>query len=267
MRQFAIAAAVLSAATASMGAYTFTGSPIVENFDGLPNSNPTGLTTSATAGIQVAVTGSGFDAAKIAGSGSTNTSMFADNGTRASGAIYFFGNASGSMPSSVNSETALGSIASGTNTMAFGFQLINGTAFPIDSVTIRFTQENWRSSTSTQNVLEASYSTASTATTYLTDAGFIDLNGLDLIGPAPVASNGALDGNDPANQVARLETISGLFIAPGDSLFVRWVDFNDVGNDAGLAIDNLNIVATLVVPEPASLGLIAAAGLVALRRR
>ena len=55
--------------------------------------------------------------------------------------------------------------------------------------------------------------------------------------------------NDPStNTVAVSATISGLTWAPGDSLFIRWNDFNDAGNDAGVAIDNLSMIAT--VPEP-----------------
>ena len=75
--------------------------------------------------------------------------------------------------------------------------------------------------------------------------------------------NGGLGGfNDPStNTVAVSATITGLNWAPGDSLFIRWNDFNDAGNDAGVAIDNLSMVAT--IPEP-SCGLLLGLGFAAL---
>jgi hypothetical protein len=77
-----------------------------------------------------------------------------------------------------------------------------------------------------------------------------------------------LDGNSAANQAARSFTFAGINLAVGSSLYLRWQDFNDVGNDAGLAIDNMTISAT-AVPEPTSAGLLALAGVtgMAFRRR
>jgi hypothetical protein len=57
-------------------------------------------------------------------------------------------------------------------------------------------------------------------------------------------------------------------VPAGASLFIRWTDFNDAGNDAGLAIDQLQMNFT-PVPEPGTLALVAlgAMGLMARRRR
>lgn len=46
----------------------------------------------------------------------------------------------------------------------------------------------------------------------------------------------------------------------GDTLWLRWVETNNVGNDHGLAIDNFNI-AVSAVPEPASALLLAGGAL------
>lgn len=56
-------------------------------------------------------------------------------------------------------------------------------------------------------------------------------------------------------------TITGVNWAPGETLFIRWNDFDDVGTDAGIAIDNLTMIAT--VPEP-SCGLLLGLGVAAL---
>ena len=61
-------------------------------------------------------------------------------------------------------------------------------------------------------------------------------------------------------------TITGINWAPGDTLFIRWNDTDDTGTDAGIAIDNLSMIAT--VPEPSG-GLLIGLGFaaLALRRR
>lgn len=69
-------------------------------------------------------------------------------------------------------------------------------------------------------------------------------------------------------------TISGLSWADNETLWLRWVEINDTGNDHGLAIDNFTFTATgpssAAVPEGgmtvAMLGL-SMAGMAALRRR
>jgi hypothetical protein len=58
--------------------------------------------------------------------------------------------------------------------------------------------------------------------------------------------------------------------AAGDTLWVRWIEKNDPGNDHGLAIDNLSFSVS-AVPEPQTYALfiagIAALTFVARRRR
>jgi hypothetical protein len=57
-----------------------------------------------------------------------------------------------------------------------------------------------------------------------------------------------LDGNAVANQVAFTDVVIPLQLAPGETGFVRWSDVNDAGNDAGLAIDDLSMTASLDLP-------------------
>ena len=57
--------------------------------------------------------------------------------------------------------------------------------------------------------------------------------------------------------------------AAGDTLWVRWIERNDAGNDHGLAVDDLSLSVS-AVPEPGALALmlagLAAVGFVARRR-
>ena len=82
---------------------------------------------------------------------------------------------------------------------------------------------------------------------------------------SPAALGGVIsagrDGNAIPYQATVSATISGASWAPGDTLFIRWNDSDDVGTDAGIAIDNLSMIA--MVPEP-SCGLLLGLGLIAL---
>ena len=57
-------------------------------------------------------------------------------------------------------------------------------------------------------------------------------------------------------------TLTGLALAPGASLWVRWSDFEASGSDDGLAIDDFSVrgLASVVqaVPETMSTGLMGA---------
>ena len=56
--------------------------------------------------------------------------------------------------------------------------------------------------------------------------------------------------------------------AAGDTLWVRWVEKNDAGNDHGLAIDNLSIQTVSAVPEPGTYAmLLAGLGVVGIAAR
>lgn len=223
---------------------------------------------SATIGVQNVIPGlTSWRGVKRAGTGTTATAFNLGDGSGNSGGLYGFRNTG-------SAEYALGSVASGSNAMAYGVELQNNGSAAIISITISFTQENWRSSTSatgTPNTVNASYArsstSAATASDFLTSASnFSDLDNLDLVGPTPVTTNGALNGNDPLNQTFRSQTI--VFagnLAVGESVWLRWQDVDDQGNDAGLAIDNLTIEA-VPVPEPASLAALGL-GAVALARR
>jgi hypothetical protein len=261
-----VGATIAATALSAQAAVFFTGSSISDNLDGLPTTSTT-ISGTGAIGAQGAVPGTIFDAARIAGSGTGAVALTVDTGAANSGAAYSYGNASSS------TERALGLLASGTTTVGTGVVITNGTAGDvITSISINLIQENWRSSTTNLNTVAASFGTTDTgvsASSYLTaTTGFSPVATLDLVGPLPASTNGALNGNDPVNQAARTATITGLNLAPGESFFLRFQDFNDTGNDAGLAIDNFSAsFTTSPVPEPTTFAALGGLSALVLRRR
>ena len=217
-----------------------------ESFDE-PKLSDTSVTPRWNGLTQAAVPGtSGWDGVRVGGTGTAGMNYSVNDGASNSGAIYSYG-------ATASTERALGSVASGTNIGAVGVELNNQIGAAITQVTISYTGEFWRSSTTTQNVLTFGYSIgASGSATYLSDAA-TSVAALNLVGPASVAANGALNGNVAPNRAAFMATFD-VAVPSGQSLYLRWQDTNDGGNDAGLAIDNFQLTATAVsVPEPSAL--------------
>ncbi|MEI6426801.1 MAG: Ig-like domain-containing protein [Pseudanabaena sp. ELA607] len=170
---------------------------------------------------------------KLSGTGTSATSLFVDNGANNAGGIYSYGTTGANPP-----ERALGSLASGGTTPAFGVSLTNTTGSNITSLLISYKGEQWRSSTTTQNVLAFSYQIGATD---LTSGTWTPFTALNFTGAPAVAANGALNGN--TNPTSISSTITGLNIANNQQFWLRWVDTENTGNDAGLAIDDFTITS------------------------
>ena len=100
-------------------------------------------------------------------------------------------------------------------------------------------------------VLEYGFgSTFSTVSSWTAPGGNFDWSS-----PVVGSTAAALDGNVAGLVPGKGGTISNLTWPAGGTLWLRWIENNDVGNDHGLAIDDFSFstVAAAVVPEPASL--------------
>jgi hypothetical protein len=162
---------------------SFTGN-YSQNFDGLISSgnvlnafaNST-LTQYAVPSTNNSTTG--LSGARIALIGLALTNQLADFGSSTSGAIYSYG-------SNATTDRALGMVASGSNAFAVGAEFANTSNATITTLTITYTGEFWRSSTSVQNVLTFGYGFSggtATRSNYLSDTS---LNALSEIGRAHV---------------------------------------------------------------------------------
>ncbi len=161
-----------------------------------------------------------------------NTTYTAGTGSSTAGDTYSFG-ATG------NTERAFGGLQSGTLIPTVGGCFINNTGQTITSLDISYTGEQWRlGATGRNDRLDFQYSTNATS---LTTGTYTDFDALDFVAPISMGATGALDGNAAANRVNVPATISGLNIANGATLFIRWNSFDATGADDGLAVDDFSL--------------------------
>jgi hypothetical protein len=232
----------------------------VQNFNSLGTTTIAGV-ISRSNGVQTSLGAAansalnGWYAAKIAGTGSSTTGIVANDGSANAGAVYNYG--STNTEADANLDRSLGALSSGGVIPGFGALIKNDTTNTLTALSITMTAKFWRSSTSVTNVLTFGYGrldgTNTTDSNFLTASnGVTAFPDLNVVGPAPVATNAALNGNDITNQRSFNGIVVPVSLAPGQTAFIRWQDANDAGNDAGLAIDDFIITAVagaLVAPE------------------
>ena len=230
------------------------------------------LTTSATAvawandntlaGWSLFISSGAAAPTYLATNGAGSTSSFTSYGATGSGERALGALGSGG--------AYYGSPASGATAGWIAVAFTNSSGNALNSFTVGFDGEQWRNggnaSTAAQTMtLQYGYgATFGTVGTWNTPGGTFNWTSL-----VNTATAGAVDGNGVGKVAGVGGTVSTNWAA-GDTLWVRWIELNDTGNDHGLAIDNLSFSVT-AVPEPSSYALfaagIAALGFVARRRR
>ncbi len=154
------------------------------------------------------------------------------------------------------SDRALGSLASGTpGDFAYGVRFINDTATPQTNILISYIGEQWRAgANAAANALAFSYRVSNSA---ITNADASDVNSwtslpaLNFVTPTTSATALVLDGNATTNRIAFSNIpLTGLTVAPGQELFIRWKDLDDSGSDHGVAVDDLAVFFNGGVTNP-----------------
>jgi predicted extracellular nuclease len=223
-----------SSALTNNGSITTLESPLTENFDTLASTG-TGILWS--------------DNSTIPGWYSTRTAYNSGTGSSNTGALYSFGVA-GTNPVT---DRALGSVGSGgTGTIFWGVRFVNNTGNTITSLDVNYNGEQWRtggSSSATPSVAQTAdfqYQVANVGVITGANApttGWVNHDALDFTSPIFGTTVGAaLDGNAAANRTAKSSTIN-VTVAPGQEVWLRWVDIDHPNNDHGLAVDDLSVTA------------------------
>ena len=176
------------------------------------------------------------------------TAFQAGSGASNSGQIYTFGVAG------VNPDTdrAIGSVGSGTpGNFAYGVRFSNDTGLTITNIVIAYTGEQWRNGGNASHAAQTNaFSYLKSSTPILTSDAvnsqvWTPVTSLNFISPNTVSTAAvALDGNDPTNRTVFNVALTGVTVGPGEEIFFRWYDINDVGNDHALAVDDLSISYT-----------------------
>jgi len=211
--------AFASVAAAQCVTLSALGSAATEDFNTLASSGTTN--TVIPAGWYFSETGT-----------NTNTQYRADTGALNSGDTYSYG-------ATATAERAFGTLQSGSLISTIGACFTNSTGSAVNTLTISYTGEQWRQGgTARFDRLDFQYSIDATS---LSTGTWTDDNTLDFTAPNGGATVGAYDGNLAANRTLLSDTITGLNIASGSSVWIRWTDFNALGADDGLAVDDFSI--------------------------
>jgi hypothetical protein len=255
------AMAVAGLAATAQAQVSYSGGTYNESFDSLASAGATPVTNIAWANDSTLPGWSLFNslgnapATYNAATGGSNTGAFYSLGSADSTERAFGGVASGG--------TYFGSPATGTVAGWIAFAATNSGSDTLSSFTVGFDGEQWRNggNASAQTmVLEYGFgATFGDVTTWTAPGGSFDFTS-----PVVGTTAAAVDGN-VAGLVSGLGgTVSDVSWSVGDTLWIRWIENNDAGNDHGLAIDNFSFSA---VPAPGAIALLGLGGLAAARRR
>lgn len=179
----------------------------------------------------------------FAATGNAIATYSVGSGTSTTGAFYSYG-ASGSTERALgglgSGGTYFGSPASGALAGWIAFSAVNVTGATITSLTVGFDGEQWRNGgNATLQSMAFEYGFGSSfdaVVNWTAPAGAFDWTS-----PVASATAAAVDGNAAGLVADRGGALSGVNWAAGDTLWMRWVERNDVGGDHGLAIDDFSI--------------------------
>lgn len=195
--------------------------------------------------------------------GETPSTYIVSAGAASTGSIMAYGPSVGQQPS-----TAFGMLTTTTHAQVvmLALELTNNTGSTIHSVTVSFDQLQWYGGTGAANDKFAAAYGIGVTDPWATDAssGFTVLPDLDVKGF--VSGNGKL-----AEPVAKSVsyTLENIEWESGQSLWLRWIDSDVSGGDAGAGFSNMTISVS-AIPEPATIslgmGIAVLAGVVTWRR-
>lgn len=229
-----------------------------QNFDSLSSTTGTGITWQNDTTLDGWYL---FNSANLA-----VPTYRASTGTDTTGSFFSYGTSAAdrALGGQGSNGAYFGSPAAGAVAGYIAVAFRNQTGVNLDSFTVGFDGEQWRNAGNTASqtmVFEYGFGNSFTSVSSWIAPG-ASYNWASSVNTSTAA---AVNGNVAGLSANRGGTLTGLTWANNQTLWLRWVERNDAGNDHGLAIDNFSFSA---VPEPTSLLMlgVAVSGL-ALRRR
>ena len=144
----------------------------------------------------------------------------------------------------------LGSLASSAGTYVFGVSFTNTTNTIIDQFEIEFTAAQWRKGGSGK-ANEWTFLYHTSATNNVLDTLTKKDTTLNFTSVQTSTGTSAMNGLLTMNQLKKKDTLFNLNWRPGELLILKWQDKDDVGNDDGMALQQL-ICKALALPDNTS---------------
>ena len=182
----------------------------------------------------------------IAQTGGSNAVLnFAtSSGSNATSGIFSYGPAIGA----TNAATrGLGSLASSAGSYVFGIVFTNISNTIIDQFEIDIVAAQWRKGGSGK-VNEWTFSYATSPTNNVLDTITKKDTALNFYSVQTSTGTSALNGLLTINQQRKKDTLFNLNWKPGEQLILKWQDKDDIGNDDGMALQQL-ICKALTMPD------------------
>ena len=215
----------------------FTGS-YTQNFDSLANTGTSNVWANDSTIL-------GWSLFKQPTPGTAITTYGANDGVSTTGSFISYGY-NGSLERALgglgSGNAYFGSPASGAVAGWIAFAATNTTGATLNAVNLAFNGEQWRTSNNIPQFMVLQYGLGASfaaVSTWITPGGTFDWSSRSFLLDVRV------DGNVDGLVANRGGTLNSLNWANNSTLWVRWIENNDNGNDHGLAIDNFSLTASV----------------------
>ena len=141
----------------------------------------------------------------------------------------------------------LGSLASSAGSYLFGISFTNNTSAVIDQFEIEFTAAQWRKGGSGR-INEWTFMYHTSSTNNVLDTLTKKNTTLNFTSVQTSTGTAALNGLLTVNQQQKKDTLFNIQWKPGEQLILKWQDKDDIGNDDGMALQQL-VCKALTMPD------------------
>jgi hypothetical protein len=221
-----LAIALAPASATAVTPIALNGALYQQNFNSLPTSGNTHAESALPQGWTFSESGS-----------SGNNTFGADSGTNTVGNAYSYGPAG-------SADRAFGEFSSSILTATIGASFINTTGFVITQLSVSYVGEQWRLGAGDANIDRLEFQVSLNATS-LSTGTWTDVDALDFAAPNNQGAAGPTNGNVLPNRTIFPSTVINTTPIPNlSSFWIRWTSIDVLGNDDGLAIDDVVLRTT-----------------------